>query len=338
MSRNLQSLDCPQVSVLIVSNDVKYLRETVNSVLDQQYCNYEIIIVLNGDAIFALNILAKEFQGSKVQIQIIQCLEESIVAAKNTGLQYSSGTLICIIDSDDIMPINRIQNQVNEFLSNTNLVCLGGQLLELTSSGLHEFHRYPTDNLSTKHSLYRYTSLPHPGVMFLKEKVVEVGSYSRQFPWLEDWDLWHRLSRVGEIYNLSTPTVHYRRHDSQVTALHNREILSNAEHLLYSILESLVVSKHPPHYTQNSQKWRNRIKSQAFLCLIGLKIPIRRAGILGRREVRRSIAGIIYQQNLSARISRKYFTFFCTALATFGIDPKFYFAKGFNKLVLNRRV
>jgi glycosyltransferase involved in cell wall biosynthesis len=338
MSRNLQLPSCPQVSVLVVSNDVTYLRETLQSVLNQQYCNFEIVVVLNGAAINESKLLSKEFEDSPVQVHMIQCSEESIVAAKKVGLQYSSGTHICIIDSDDIMPINRIRDQVSEFLSNPNLGCLGGQLLELTSSGLSEFHRYPTDSLSTKHSLYRYTSLPHPGVMFLKERAIEVGSYTSQFPWLEDWDLWNRLSRVGEIYNLRTPTVIYRRHDSQVTMRYKREMVSNTEHMLYSILEGLVSSSKPSNATQDSEKWRKVIRRQAFLCLVGLKKPVRRIGILGIREVRRSMAGIAYQRNLSARISRKHFKHLCTALLTFGLDPKFYFAKGFNNIVRNRRV
>ena len=122
--------------------------------------------------------------------------------------------------------------QSKEFIMNEKLVCLGGQLIELVNNNYRIFHKYPTSHLETSSMLKRFTSLPHPGVMFLKSAVQNVGGYQDNFKWVEDWDLWLRLLNQGEIYNLEIPTVIYRRHVDQVTQMHKLEIAENGIELL----------------------------------------------------------------------------------------------------------
>ncbi len=59
--------------------------------------------------------------------------------------------------------------------------------------------------------------LPHPGVMFRRDAVLQAGNYRPRQP-VEDLDLWLRLARVGKLVNLTDVVIKYRIHPGSVTA------------------------------------------------------------------------------------------------------------------------
>jgi len=323
MSRDGIKPKCQLVSVLIVSNETSYLRETLDSVFRQDYCNFEIVLVLNGQAINQTSALELEYSNPKVEFKVVHCVEENIVRAKNDGLAITLGGLICIIDSDDTMPLNRIRLQQNEFLRNPNLVVLGGQLTWLGTDIKKPDFSYPNTHQSTQHSLYRFSSLPHPGVMFRKDKVLEVGGYRDKYRWVEDWDLWLRLIAVGEVYNLQIPTVNYRKHSNQVTIRHKKEMLQNSVGLLFSKLEIIVLGVECSPVEDVDKISHANLVVNTTKCVFGLKRPSVKSGIFGLKEVRRSVAGIAYQKYFLKRESRGLLGAFCYGLFSLGIDPGF---------------
>jgi glycosyltransferase involved in cell wall biosynthesis len=323
MSEEWHLQNLPLVSVSIVCNETTFLRETLESVLKQDYSNVEIIVVLNGKATNSKENLELEYKHSEKQVRFFVSLVEDIVTSRNLSIDNCSGELICIIDSDDLMPPKRIEAQVAEFHRNNRLVCVGGQLLELQEGVLNRFHQYPTSDSLTRHSLFRYSSLPQPGVMFLKSAVIQAGGYTNNFPWIEDWDLWMRLKNLGEIYNLSEPTVYYRRHVGQSTNVNRVEIDKNSRKLLLVNLNLVITGKLSGQEYAHSN-FERKVYLNAFLCLLGIRRPKQREGLFGLRIVRRAFAGLQYNLYQTGSTSERRWSTLVNAILCVMLDPYFF--------------
>lgn len=280
------------VSVLIPSNDISFIGETLESVFCQTYENLEIVVVLNGSAVKELANLEDIYANN---VKFITCNEKGIVPSLNLGIANCNGQLIARIDADDLMPPSRIESQVRFLHNNQDVVCVGGQLEYICTGIAHKKHPgYPTNNSRIKHALYRFSAMPHPGMMYRKEEVMSIGGYSSEFPFIEDWELLFRLSKSHKLANLDITVVNYRVHVSQSTSL-------NAE-LQQKSIQTFIKSR-LKHEFDNFLRDKNIFKNLSNL--------------------RRSIAGYLYvsasYSNLG--IFRKIHRFIVLILVSL-IDPR----------------
>ena len=306
------------VSVVIVSNDTKFLSETLDSVSNQTYSLFEVVLVLNGNAIREREFYTEYISRKKILGRVIISEIEGIVRARNLGVNSARFDLICTIDSDDTMPPYRLQEQVNEFRRNSALVCVGGQLVYLGDFCEVDSFSYPTSYQNTVHSLCRQASLPQPGSMFLKKKFIEVGGYREIHPYIEDWDLWMRLSKIGEIYNLVIPTVGYRLHDNQSTKIHKEVIQRSSINLLFENLE-ILLKAHTSISDSPDSAWRKRILRESLQVLMGVQ---KSETSIRKRDLRRSLAGITYQIYIDRLKKGKYLMATCLGFLSAILDPK----------------
>lgn len=89
----------PIFSVIVpLYNKEKYIRQTINSILNQTYKKFELWIIDDGSTDDSVNIV-KEFNDSRVFLH--QQVNNGVSSARNTGIQLSRGEYICFIDADD---------------------------------------------------------------------------------------------------------------------------------------------------------------------------------------------------------------------------------------------
>ncbi|MDR0604545.1 MAG: glycosyltransferase family 2 protein, partial [Bacteroidales bacterium] len=94
----------PDVSiVMVICNAEKYLQETINSIMQQTFINYEFIIVDNGSTDNSVN-TCQEFKDKR--INLILC-EHDYIKSLNMGLLCATGKYIALMDAGDIMPVDR---------------------------------------------------------------------------------------------------------------------------------------------------------------------------------------------------------------------------------------
>jgi glycosyltransferase involved in cell wall biosynthesis len=100
-------VECPLVSVVIaVFNRERYLGEAIRSVLDQTYRPVETIVVDDGSTDGSAA-LARTFPG----VRVLEQANAGPGAARNRGVAASSGELLAFLDSDDVMPLDRLELQ-----------------------------------------------------------------------------------------------------------------------------------------------------------------------------------------------------------------------------------
>ena len=108
----------PKISVVIPCyNSEKYIEETIDSVLNQSFKDFELIIVNDGSTDSTSEIL-KRYTKNSNKISIINIENSGEQIAFSHGILSSSANLIARIDSDDLMLKNRLEVQFNYLLQN----------------------------------------------------------------------------------------------------------------------------------------------------------------------------------------------------------------------------
>jgi glycosyltransferase involved in cell wall biosynthesis len=236
----LSSNSAPFVSVLLPCSSDDYLDECINSILRQTFNDFEIVLVLNGVLRDKTAEFQRRYSHFAKKISIYSCSESGIVPALNLGISKSQGEIIARMDADDLMVPDRLSLQVKAFKGDVNLVAVGGQIIKMGPSGVIAHPRYPLTHKDTLYSLNRSTSLPHPGTSIRKESLKQIGGYRNRYPFVEDWDLWLRLSEIGLIYNIPEEVIIYKLHPNQTSSLKSTEQLQNASQMLKNRLKCLV--------------------------------------------------------------------------------------------------
>ena len=97
------------VSVIVpVYNASKYIEETLKSILNQNFTNFEIIIINDGSTDNSLEIIKKTLKDSKVSNKIINQNNQGVSKARNIGIENAQGKYVIFVDDDDIIAENHI--------------------------------------------------------------------------------------------------------------------------------------------------------------------------------------------------------------------------------------
>ncbi|WP_082885571.1 MULTISPECIES: glycosyltransferase family 2 protein [Methylomonas] len=202
----------PEISVIMaVYNGEKYLEEAVDSILNQSYFNFELIIIDDASIDATQEIL---FYLSKKDGRIsILRNKRNLGAAKarNKGLHLARGSFIAIMDADDYAFPNRLQKQIEYMTTHHEIAVCGGYMEIYEKNG--SIIKTLEENEEIRARLLFENCIWHPTVMFRKEIVLKTGCRYRTQS-AEDYDFFIRLSRCHEIIFRNIPEVltKYRIH------------------------------------------------------------------------------------------------------------------------------
>lgn len=197
----------PLVSVIMPSyNSKKYIKKAIDSVLEQTYSNFELIIVDGNSTDGTLDIL-DEYKKQDRRIKVIQDEGRGIGAALQLGCQIASGKFIARMDSDDIAINTRFEKQLKIFHSIPNLILVASPVIYINEDDSIVGYSFPyTNKRIIQEKVYL---IAHPTVMMKKDAYVKAGGYQ---PLLraEDYFLWNRMRLMGELYIFKEPLIKYR--------------------------------------------------------------------------------------------------------------------------------
>lgn len=214
----------PFFSVVIPAfNAEKFVLETLNSVVNQTFGNYEIIVVDDGSTDNTYRITKEFLDAENVNYRIIKHEKNrGIGAARNTGIKNSKGKYIAFLDADDIWYKYKLQ-KVYEVLSknpNVNIAChdeylvVDGKIVDKLKCGPF------VDNMYEK-LLFEGNCLSTSATVVEKDKLIEVGLFSEDlsFNGVEDYELWLRLAKLGcYFYFLHEVLGEYRMRTSSISS------------------------------------------------------------------------------------------------------------------------
>jgi glycosyltransferase involved in cell wall biosynthesis len=196
----------PSVSVLIKAyNHAPYIRQTINSVLDQSFEDFEVIVTDDGSVDDTLQIL-NEFTDSRIRVEAL--LEnKGISAAMNATIARARGRYFAIINSDDWMLPERLRKQVAFLDSRPNVSSVFGlpRIVDekgLPTTGFNDFAlplTFPDFSRRTwlRQFFYQGNCLCAPTAMIRREAYDSTGKYDNRLANLQDLDMWIRMLLAG---------------------------------------------------------------------------------------------------------------------------------------------
>jgi glycosyltransferase involved in cell wall biosynthesis len=201
--------DKPLVSIVIpVHNGEEYIKEAIDSCLNQTYKNIEIIVVDDESTDNTLQIL-REY-GDIITVVPVE-KQNGLGNVLNIGIRASKGEYIARMDADDVMYPIRIEKQVEYMQNNPSCVAVGGQIDIIDSDGNITGHReYAVEDRNIKKNMFLFQPFAHPAVMLRKSTLEDVGLYPENMWKVEDVKLFFLLSKEGEFHNIEDTVLKYR--------------------------------------------------------------------------------------------------------------------------------
>jgi len=213
------SAPSPRVSWLIpVYNGESFVREAIESVLAQDYADFEVVIVNDGSTDGTREILA-EYEASDRRIKLIDKPNGGIVSALNEGLRHCSGEYLARMDADDIAMPRRLRLQVDHLDRNPDCVIVGGSAISVDREGRPVARTTGGRHSQTDLSVFpaRVSVSMHPLITLRKEALLAIGGYRSSYPHAEDYDLFLRLAPFGTVENPKEDMLIYRRHEDAIS-------------------------------------------------------------------------------------------------------------------------
>lgn len=220
-----------------VYNGEKYLREAIESILNQSFNDFEFIIINDGS-----NDKTEEIVLSYSDPRIVYIKNESnlhIVRTLNKGIKLAQGKYIARMDADDISLPKRLEKQVKFMDENPDIDVCGCYLKTIGAKSYCV--KYPLTPEAIRVALLFYSPLPHPAVI-IRKSFFQFQTYNINYQNAEDYHLWASNFENSRFANIPDILFCYRLHDSQITN-NNRELqIKLSNDIKYNILQEIGIN------------------------------------------------------------------------------------------------
>jgi len=219
----------PLVTVLLpVYNGEQYLREAIESIINQTYQDYEFLIINDGSTDNSLNCI-KSYQDERIRV-INNDNNIGLVKTLNKGLNLAKGRYIARFDQDDISLPNRLKKQVEYLENHENISAVCSWMYTINSDGrkIRDFReRIKNYGDFLGIILLGRNPLYHPAVMFNKDVVLKMNGYDTNYTRAEDFDLWRRMA-LQRLNIAFIPRYHLlqRQHSERETNVHMEKYIA----------------------------------------------------------------------------------------------------------------
>jgi glycosyltransferase involved in cell wall biosynthesis len=255
----------PEVSVIIPCYNLgQYLDEAVDSVLDQTYQDFEIIIVNDGSSDEFTNTLLKDY--SKPKCTVYATSNQGLPAARNYGIERANGQYICCLDADDKYHPEFLEKCIkvldedkkDEFGFVTTWVQLFGN-----QNGIWETEDYNPYKLVFENQI-------HVASLFRKVIWEKVNGYSTNLSGYQDWDFWLKIVAKGYKWALiKEPLFLYRSRHYSMISDSDKKRTGLRRTILQNNLEFL--KKHPSEIILEYDKLINKCMRDFTECHVHTK-------------------------------------------------------------------
>jgi len=219
--------------IMPLYNSEKYILEAVQSILNQTFTDFELIIIDDASADLSVDVISNIVD---TRIKVVKLDNKmGIPTIMNTGIGLAKGEYVFRMDSDDVALPNRLERQIEYMDNHPECVVCGGWMK--TTEG--DVLKFDCDFENIKTDLLFFSPIANPTTVirkgFLDENDIQ---HDEDFPQASDFDLWTRIAQIGEIHNIPEVLVLYRLHEGQVS---NR-FLGNQRSLSHKIVRRQITN------------------------------------------------------------------------------------------------
>jgi len=203
----------PTISVILPTyNRAKLINRSINSVLNQTYTEFELIIIDDGSVDFTEAIINK-IEDSRI-LYLRHEKNCGAAAARNTGLKIARGEFVAFQDSDDMWMPEKLEKQIRAILEAPSEVgVVYTDMLRIDTNGQNYYWHSPEITsgslINTNTLCYQVGNLGIVSMLIRKACLEEIGYFDERLPRFIDMDLCMRLSKKFKFKHIREPLVKY---------------------------------------------------------------------------------------------------------------------------------
>jgi len=207
----------PLVSVVMsVYNGERFLREAVDSILNQTFSDFELIIINDGSTDETREIL-ESYKDER--LVLVDQENMGLTKALNNGIARAKGKYVARQDADDVSKPERLEKQVAFMEAHPAVGLLGTRFEFIDQNGMVTRQGVlPIDNRALHERLKVINQFNHGSVMIRKEALDKVGLFRDFFKYAQDYDLWLRIAEQYEVCNLPECLFCYRELEKAISS------------------------------------------------------------------------------------------------------------------------
>ena len=242
------------VSIIMPAfNAEKTIGDAIQSVLDQTYSNWELIIVDDGSTDDTFRVI-QQFMDSR--IKATQRSNHGVAASRNYALSIAEGQYIAFLDSDDLWFSEKLVHQLAAFQNpGSSVGLIHTNYLEFDDQGMYApkplKHLFGLKIEGQVHAdLMVHDFIATLTVMVTREAIAAVGMFREDFYGTEDWDLWIRIAEHFTVKYLPTQLGKYRLVNGSLSKNYDKY-----EQELQKVLDSHLEKKHTSSAHLHLGRW-----------------------------------------------------------------------------------
>ncbi|TBU83008.1 glycosyl transferase [Pseudomonas daroniae] len=255
----MKPAELPLVSVIVPCyNYAAYVADALRSVLEQEYDNFELIVVDDGSRDESVPVIERTLQAFREstrarRIEFIQQENQGVSAALNAGLARAQGTYIATFDADDVMPAGRLALQAAYLQEHPEVGCLGGVAVRIDERGAilpkkdknRPIRRYDFDQ-----ALAAALVVGGNIAVYRRDAMMKVGGYDPAIK-VQDFQMTLKVAHAGYFVDILPDVVTlYRKHPDSLSKNYKSEydyglqvIYSYKGHKAYASAKARLITK-----------------------------------------------------------------------------------------------
>ena len=238
----------PRVSVLtpIYNTNPQYLRECIESILNQTFKDFEFLILNDSPDNKEIEKIVKDYASKDKRIKYYKNDKNmGIAKSRNKLLDLATGEYIAVFDHDDISLPTRLEQEVKILDENPKIGVVSGFLRLFDCKKTGSLHTCPEHDFEIKCTMTSGCWFPHTASM-LRKSVLDENNirYEEYFTPCEDYQLWNRLMDVTKFYCIQSVLVDYRDFDGNTTHKTKKRM-----DMLHTVIKADISGRYPEYAT-----------------------------------------------------------------------------------------
>jgi glycosyltransferase involved in cell wall biosynthesis len=216
----------PLVSVILpVRNMELFIKQAIDSILNQVFVDFELIIIDDASTDNTAQILT--LYTDKRIIHLQNDIHMGNYPCRNKGINIAKGKYLAMMDGDDIAFPDRLKKQYDYLEKHTDIVAVGSTFI--FSTGERKVIPLPYEEIML--ALLDNNCMLHSSLMLRSSIMQTLNGYNEEFIYSSDYDLICRLVLKGKIENMPDVLMMYRIHSLQISQFHYIEQQAYADRI-----------------------------------------------------------------------------------------------------------
>ena len=222
----MEPIHPPLVTVYITNyNYGKYIKQAIESLLNQSFQNFEVIIIDDGSTDNSKEIIEDYAKNPKIKIIFQQ--NKGLNVTNNIALRVAQGKYIMRLDADDFLDHNALLVMTNMLEKDDELGLVFPDYYIVDEHGsilnIEKRHKFDKD-------VTLFDQPAHGACTMIRKKYLQMlGGYDEQYRCQDGYELWIKFTAKFKVANIDTALFYYRRHGSNLTANENRILDTRAK-------------------------------------------------------------------------------------------------------------